>query len=212
MIAAPNDQDVKSAKSALVARITQILEFQLVAMNVVMTVAQLVTYSGATTIAAVTIVVEIAVVDVTSVATTIAAVAVTSVAMTIVVETAVVDVTLVAMTDVVEIDAMTTVEVAVTLVATTIAAVEIDAMTTVVEEAVIEEVKEVANVAVETPRLQLLEATVLPVVHIFNFQHQLLQVVAVKANHALRTSVRLDKYLNIKKTRDFSRVFFICSN
>jgi hypothetical protein len=156
--------------------------------------------------------VETAAVDVTLVATTIAAVAVTSVAMTIVVETAVVDVTLVAMTDVVEIDAMTTVEVAVTLVATTIAAVEIDAMTTVVEEAVIEVGKEVANVAVETPRLQLLEATVLPVVHIFNFQHQLLQDVAVRENHALRTSVLLDKYLNTKKTRDFSRVFFICSN
>ena len=159
-----------------------------------------------------TIVVETAAVDVTLVATTIAAVAVTSVAMTIVVETAAVAVTLVAMTDAVEIVAMTIVEVDVTLVATTIAAVEIVAMTTVVEEAVIEEVKEVANVAVETPRLQLLEATVLPVVHIFNFQHQLLQDVAVRENHALRTSVLLDKYLNIKKTRDFSRVFFICSN
>jgi hypothetical protein len=70
--------------------------------------------------------------------------------------------------------------------------------------------KEVAHVAVETLRLQLLVATVLLAVHIFNFLQLQPLVVAVKVNHARKTNELVDRYLAIKKTRENPESFLFC--
>jgi hypothetical protein len=78
----------------------------------------------------------------------------------------------------------------------------------VVEEAVNEVAKEVANVEVEIPRLQLLVATAPLAVHICNFLQVHHLVEAVRENRARRTNALLDKNLNKKRLGISPESFF----